>query len=168
MVNRRDSEVVLEDVEIRFPNFAGKEGQYNRAGDRNFSIVLDPLKHDIERMQSDGWNVKHRVSRDAEEGDDGWYYMHVKVSYNEKAQPPKIILVTRENGKIKNRTPLGEDEIDILDWAEVINADLIIAPYDWTVRGDHGRSAYLRSLYVEIYLDPLALKYGAMDGIGGE
>ena len=45
----------LEDVCIIFRNFEGKEGQYNRAGDRNFAVVL--TKEMAKAMMEDGWNV---------------------------------------------------------------------------------------------------------------
>ncbi len=32
--------LVIEDARLIFKNFGGKEGQYNRAGDRNFCVIL--------------------------------------------------------------------------------------------------------------------------------
>ena len=36
-----DNTVLMEGVRIIFRNFAGKEGQYNREGDRNFAVLLE-------------------------------------------------------------------------------------------------------------------------------
>jgi hypothetical protein len=35
--------VLMEGVRIIFRNFAGKEGQYNKEGDRNFGVILPPM-----------------------------------------------------------------------------------------------------------------------------
>jgi hypothetical protein len=57
-----------------------------------------------------------------------------------------------------------EDTVEILDWADIDNVDLMIRPYDWAIkRGKDeasGRKAYLQSLYITIIEDPLQLKYG--------
>ena len=37
----KDNTVLMEGVRIIFRNFSGKEGQYNREGDRNFAVLLD-------------------------------------------------------------------------------------------------------------------------------
>lgn len=36
----QDNTILLEDVRIIFRNFAGREGMYNREGDRNFAVLL--------------------------------------------------------------------------------------------------------------------------------
>ena len=51
-----DNTVMMESVRIIFRNFAGKEGQYNREGDRNFAVLLDPKT--AAAMAEDQWNVK--------------------------------------------------------------------------------------------------------------
>ncbi len=158
MPSRRDEEVILENVTIRFANFEGKEGRFNRKGDRNFCVILEPEV--ALAMEKDGWNITHREGRNPDEGDEGYYFLKVKVSYNPRARPPQVFLISG-----RQRTALGEDEIQVLDWAEIENADLIIAPYHWDNERGSGQTAYLRSLYVTIYLDPLARKYGAMEGI---
>lgn len=140
--------LVLEDVRILFRNFAGHEDKFNKAGDRNFGILLDP---DIARdLEKDGWNVKWLQPRD--EGEEPAAYMRVTVKYGRK--PPRVIMITS-----RGRTTLKEDTVDILDDVDIFACDLIIRPYNWNVRGETGVAAYLQSLFVTIEESPLDRKY---------
>lgn len=147
MAERRRN-ATLENVQIRFRNFSGKEGQYNREGDRNFAVFLDPAT--AEDMIKDGWNVKYLTPR--EEGDEQQAYIQVAVNF--KVRPPGIVMITS-----RGRTTLGEDEVDILDWADIRHADLIISPYEWSVNGKSGIKAYLHKIFVTIEEDELDIKY---------
>lgn len=149
-----DGNVVMENVRIIFRNFKGKEGMYNREGDRNFAVLLD--EKTAELMAADGWNVKHLKAR--EEGDEEQAYLQVSVNF--KGRPPRIVMITS-----RGRNDLGEDECELLDWADIRNVDLIVRPYDWSVNGKTGTKAYLKSLFVTIEEDELELKYADMDDI---
>lgn len=139
---------MVEDAPIIFRNFAGKESQYNREGDRNFAVILAP---DIaEAMLKDGWNVRYLESR--EEGEDPTPYISISVSF--KNRPPRVVLLTANS-----RTQLGEDSVEVLDWADIKTADLIARGYDWIVNGKTGTKAYLQSLFVTIEEDLLEQKY---------
>ena len=142
--------VVMENVRIIFRNFQGKEDMYNRAGDRNFSVVLPPDVADA--MARDGWNVKPLRAR--EDGDEPGAHLSIAVSY--KVRPPQIFLITS-----KHRNAIGESEVDMLDWAEIKNVDVIINPFAWgpNARGESGIKAYLGALYVTIEENPLEQKY---------
>ncbi len=147
--------VTMEEVRIIFRNFAGKEGQYNREGDRNFGVILPP---DVaERMAADGWNVKFLQPRDEAEDEVETPWLPVSVNFD-KGKPPKIMLVTE-----RGRTALNEDTVDTLDWADITNVDLIVRPYTWDVNGRSGVKAYLQSMYVTIEEDELERKYAEMD-----
>lgn len=142
--------VVIEDAPIRFRNFSGKEGQFNRAGDRNFSVLLD--QDTAKEMVEDGWNVKQLKPR--EEGDLPQDYISVKVNFGAGRRPPRIVLITS-----RGKTTLGEDDVNILDWADISKVDLIIRPYQWEVSGKTGIAAYLYSIFATINEDELDLKY---------
>lgn len=142
--------VTLEDVTPIFRNFAGKEGKFNKAGDRNFSILLDPDR--AEQMEKDGWNVKYLKARD--EGEEPQAYLQVAVSY--KARPPKMVMITS-----RGLTYLGEDEIDVLDYVDVEQCDVTLNPYEWDVSGNQGVKAYAVSVYIKIVEDYLELKWQA-------
>jgi len=147
--------VVMEGVRIIFRNFAGKESDFNREGDRNFCVLLDDEIANV--MAEDGWNVKWLKPReDADEGETDQAYLQVKLKYD-KGRPPKVVQITS-----RGPTNLGEDEIEMLDWVDIINVDLIIRPYHWNVSGKTGISAYLQSLYVTIEEDELERKYAEM------
>lgn len=142
----------IEDATIVFRNFAGKEGQYNREGDRNFCVILPDDVAD--RMLADGWNVRHLDAR--EEGDDPTPYIAVSVNFNNR--PPRVVMLTSTT-----RTQLDESSVEILDWADVKTADLIARGYDWTVNGKSGTKAYLQSLFITIEEDELERKYAIHD-----
>lgn len=151
----KDNTVLMEGVRIIFRNFAGKEGQYNREGERNFAVLLP---EDVARqMEADGWNVKWLKPRDEDEEETEQPYVAVSVKYD-KGRPPRIVLITE-----RGRTNLGEDEVEMLDWADISNVDLIVRPYEWSVNGKTGIKAYLQSLYVTIEEDPLERKYADLD-----
>jgi len=151
-----ENTVLMEGVRLIFRNFTGKEGQYNREGDRNFGVILPD---DVaEAMLADGWNVKYLKPREDEEDEVApTPWLPVKVGYG-KGRPPKIMLVTE-----RGRTALDEETVDTLDWADITNVDLIVRPYNYEVSGRTGISAYVQSMYVTIEEDELERKYAEMD-----
>lgn len=152
----QDGTVVMENVNIIFRNFTGKEGQYNREGDRNFAVLLDPPV--AEAMAEDGWNVKWLKPREDDEDDAvPQAYLQVSVNYG-KGRPPRVVQITS-----RGRTNLDENSVEILDWVDITNVDMIIRPYAWDVSGKTGIKAYLQSIYVTIEEDPLEQKYAELD-----
>lgn len=149
-----DNTVLMEGVRIIFRNFSGKEGQYNREGDRNFAVLLDEKV--ATAMAEDNWNIKWLKPRDDDEEETRQAYLPVSVNF--KGRPPRIVLITS-----RGRTNLDESSIEMLDWADIINVDLIVRPYEWTVNNKSGIKAYLQSIYVTIEEDPLELKYSELD-----
>lgn len=152
---RNENAVIMQGVRIIFRNFAGKEGQYNREGDRNFAVLLD--EEVAKTMAEDGWNIKALKPRDNDEEEaPPQLYLPVSVSY--KGRPPRIVMITS-----LGRTNLDKDTVETLDWVDILNVDLIVNPYPWIVNEKSGIKAYLQSLYVTIEEDPLEVKYAAMD-----
>ena len=141
--------VTIENARIIFRNFAGREGQYNREGDRNFGVILDPEL--AEQMLADGWNVKYLKPREGEEEEPTPW---VQVSVNYRGRPPRVVMVTS-----RGRTSIPEDMVEVLDWADLKIVDLILNPYEWAVNGNTGVKAYLKSLFVTILKDELEQKY---------
>lgn len=144
--------VTIENARVVFRNFSGKEGMYNREGDRNFSVILDEKV--AAEMAADGWNIKTLRAR--EEGDSERPYIGVSVNF--KGRPPRIVLITS-----RGRQELSEAECEMLDWVDIINVDLIIRPYHWAINGKTGVKAYLKSIYVTIDEDVLEQKYSDVE-----
>lgn len=142
----------VDDAQIIFRNFAGKEDRYNREGDRNFSVVLD--EENAQRMLGDGWNVKYLAAR--EEGDADTPYIQVAVGY--KNRPPRIVLISSAG-----RTNLDEGSVETLDWVSIRKADLIARAYQWEVNGKGGIKAYLQTMFVTIEEDELERRYAQRD-----
>jgi hypothetical protein len=140
--------VTIEGARLLFRNFSGKADSMNAAGNRNFCTLLD--SEVAKQMASDGWNVKYLKAK--EEGDVDQPYIQVKVNF--KGRPPRVVLITS-----RGRTSLGEDEVSMLDWAEIVNADLILSPYRWEMRGNSGITAYLQDLFITIQENELDRKY---------
>lgn len=141
--------LVMENVRIIFKNFSGKEDRYNRAGDRNFCVLIeDP--DEAEKLASIGWNIK--ALRPLEEGGDPRFYLQVAVSY--KNIEPNIYMVTHHN-----KVRLSESTVGNLDSADIKNVDLIVSPYNWEVNGKSGVKAYCKTMYVTIDEDVFAGKY---------
>jgi len=88
--------------------------------------------------------------------------LSVKVKFD-GPRPPLVKMLTSTSS-----TELDEESVDMLDWVDIAQVDLVIRPYEWEVKGQTGISAYLQSLYVTIIEDPLQLKYKNMDIAGVE
>lgn len=143
---------MIEDAQIVFRNFAGKEGQYNRDGDRNFAVILPPKIS--KQMERDGWNVRYLQAR--EEGEEDTPYIQVAVNF--KNRPPRVVMITSTA-----RTNLSDETVEVLDWADIRTADLIARGYEWNVNNKSGIKAYLQSLFVTIEEDALERKYAIHD-----
>lgn len=146
--------ITLEGRRIHFRNFAGAPTRFNvQGGVRDFVVFLED--EEAKAMQLDGWNIKYLKARD--EDDQPAPILRVKLKWpmgESRARPPRVILITS-----RGKTQLDETTVDLLDWADIDNVDMIIRPWEWTINGNSGISAYLNSIYVTIREDELERKY---------
>lgn len=142
----------IDDATIVFRNFAGEGTKFNRAGDRNFAIVIED-QETADALIDEGWNVKVRPPR--EEGDTPFMFLPVKVKFrveevetedgvDYKVTPP-VYLKSGEAEPVK----LDEESIECLDQIDIERIDIDVRPYNWEVNGKTGRTAYLYAMHVE-------------------
>ena len=141
--------IQIDDASIIYRNFAGEASKFNRAGDRNFAVVISE-QWIADALVQEGWNVKIKPPR--EEGDGVFMYLPVKVKFNDRG--PKVYLKTGDRMNL-----LDEESVSMLDHIDIISVDMDIRPYDWDVNGQTGRTAYLQSMCVTQDIDRFAERY---------
>lgn len=136
-------------------NFAGHAEDFNREGNRYFTIRIDDPAL-AESLLADGWKIREGKKRN--EDDDPRWFMDVKVAFNDYF-PTKICMYSG-----KTRRELNEDTCAILDRARILNADMTIRARYWEVQGKTGYKAYLKVLHATIEEeDPWAEQYAQYD-----
>lgn len=156
MVRKIDN-IIIENAQIIFPNFSGKESKYNRAGDRNFNVIFSD-EAVVNKLRDEGWNLTILKSRD--EDDPVRYKLKVNVRFDPEnpRRNPRVVMHTR-----KNETLLDGESVGTLDYADIKNIDLEIRPYEYDSNGKKGISAYLKTMHVTIEEDTFAEKYARME-----
>ncbi|MBQ2533286.1 MAG: hypothetical protein II545_06580 [Lachnospiraceae bacterium] len=132
---------VLEHVEIgrgSYRNFSGIKSDFNKAGERRFSVFLPP---DVaEYLEGVGWYVKHKPSR----RDEGEELLQLDVAVGFDRWPPVITLISHDGV----RSFLNSENVGLLDSVDIEDATMEIRPYNWEVNGKTGCKAYLKELTV--------------------
>ena len=158
MANNLPELLRLEDHEITFCNFTGREvkiggNTINREGNHNFCVVLDDEEAD--RLIDEGWHVR------VKEFDDGSRRntLQVAVRFDIERFKPRVVMVTPKGDRFKKNV-LSEDLISELDSARVVSADLMINPSAWrNAMGNSGIKAYLKTGYFVVEADEFEDKY---------
>jgi len=148
-MNGQVGTIKIEGAKLMYKNFAGKATKFSPEGRRTFCVALD--QDFANKLAEDGWNIKYRVPKDPDE--DPLPYIQIKLNFA-GPYPPTIYLISGDK-----KTKIDEDSINVLDFAEILNADLVARPYMWTVGNKSGLAAYLKSLYVTVAVDEFEAKY---------
>lgn len=148
-----EDRIAIENAQLAFRNFSGKEGRYNPAGRRTFCVILpDEVGKDL---LDRGWNVKTLEPRDADEEPRMYISVEVRFSKENPQFNPKIVMIN-DHG----RDTLGEGTVNILDGVDIKNADVILRGYHWSMPdGKSGVKAMLKTLYITIQEDEFESKY---------
>lgn len=146
--------ITFEGCRLGFKNFAGEEGPYNRKGDRNFVVFLPDLELANE-LADTGWNVKFPKEVEGLDPEEDTREPYLPVALTFGKYPPRIVLISGTTHQ-----DLDEETVNVLDWARIVNCDLIVRPYQWTVNGDTGIKAYLDEAYITVEQDGFKAKYG--------
>lgn len=149
----------FEGVRFLDRNFSGREVRdksgkvVNQDGHRNFTMIIADEDRARE-MQRIGWNVKEIPPN--EEYPDPLYFLKVTVRFHggDRKRGPKIITHTN-----RSRAILDEESVDSLDWADIAGCDLVITPYNWSINGSEGVSAYLKTMHVLLEEDEFGDKW---------
>ncbi len=154
-------EIVIYDAQVgrgSYRNFEGRGGEYNTSGSRNFVVFLDT--EFAKEIEAKGAPVVWKPNK----YNDGELraQMKVHVKYRDKLgnplTPPKIILMSR-----KNKTELEEDDIKMLDHADISRFDMILSMYK--NKGNMGpeNSVSLSTLYATLNENELDAMYADQD-----
>lgn len=156
----RNDNITIYNAKLMYRNFSGKATDYNAKGNRNFCIFLETGL--ARQMEADGWTIKWLDPKDPDDAPQAM--ISVKVSFEK--YPPAAVVISEGR-----QTRLSEETVDMLDWADIAECDVVLNPSNYTYRGVSGVKAYLKSLYATLVVDELAKKYnyheGADDAIGG-
>ena len=138
----------LEGTNLIFRNLSGKVSDFNKNGERITGVVIP--EDMVDQLVAEGWNVKQTKPRDPQAIPT--YYLNVKCRFDNF--PPKVYLCTQ-----KKKTKLDEETIDQIDYSEISFVDIEISPYDYQTAMGSGRSAYIKTMYVNVIEDSFADKY---------
>lgn len=149
---------MVEGAVLIWRNFSGAEKQFNEKGNRNVTLVLSEEMYN--ELGDEGYNVKAKPIRD--NPNEMFYYLELKVKYSEGTRDPKLLLITSGG-----RTLLDGDTVGTLDFSRILQADIIINPFNYDINGRKGVAAYLEQGYFTIEENDFDRKYAGVGDVGG-
>lgn len=155
-VRKQIEPLVLKDVKIpmKTRNFRGEERlPYNKAGERNFSIIVDPEQVDIDELKEKGWNIRQGNPNPEDPDYIPPYFLRVKVKFfpendDRRRMNPKVIVMTHEGEMLMDENSIGD-----LDSDEIMKCNMTIAGR-WSDSATYtGITAYLKKMAVRLCED---------------
>lgn len=147
-------------AQIGLRNFEGREGRFNKDGERSFAIFL--TEEQAVELINQGLNVK--PPKFDEEGNQlGRSFLKVKVRFD--IMPPEIFFSRGEedeNGKIIIKL-LPMSELRTLDNADLEYCDLKVNVREWIKGPNKGKSVYLDSGVFIAKRNPMIERYNIQD-----
>lgn len=179
----------IDDARIVYRNFTGERGQYNREGDRNFSVVIPDQRLTIGEMENiEALYNEARIESTPDgpvlliDGTEVFTYADAlqAIGWNVKIKPP------REEGdapfihlpvkvKFNDRGPsvylisgrarnqLTEATVHRLDNLDIISVNMDVRPFNYNVNGNTGISAYLQAMEVHQQVDRFADRFNDIE-----
>ena len=89
----------LENVRIGFRNFEGREGQYNKKGERSFAVFLEDRQL-AEALAAEGWNVKFPKEHEKVDPDEPSRDAYLQVSVSYDYYPPNVFIISNGQSRI--------------------------------------------------------------------
>lgn len=146
-------------IVMKTRNFSGNNpGKYDHPDQRgrmprHFSIMIDPEKFDIPRLQEIGWNIKAGKPNPEDPDYIPGFYLRVHADWYEEDEPKyrynPIVYKWTSEGEI----PLDKDTIKELDTAEIERCNMTITGR-WSETPSYtGVVAYLKKMGVKVSED---------------
>ena len=153
--------LVVQDARIvmKTRNFGGNNpGRFDRPDmkgrmPRHFSIILDPEKFDIPKLQEIGWNIKIGKPNDEDPDYVPGFYLRVHADWYDPDEPRyKYNPIAYKRGS-DGDIPLDKDTIKELDTAEIERCNMVITGR-WSESPSYtGVVAYLKKIGVKVSED---------------
>jgi len=148
--------LIIKDVKIvsKRRNFSGNNpGMFDKPGERNFTIFLDPEKVDIQKLIDDGWNVKTGNINPENLDEVPPHFLKIHANWfplddSRSGLNPLIVKVI--DGE---RIRLDEESVKDLDNDEILKCNVTITGRWMDNRTYTGVVAYLKKMVVEVSSD---------------
>lgn len=156
--------VTVRGTKLRYRNFRGLGSDYNKEGDRNAKLIIDPqLAQELIDAHVDG--VKITPPREEGDAPECTVKLLVRYWYDEDGTPsntnPVVWLVTK-NG----RKRLLEKQVGEVDTADIDHVDVIFRIAPWKFGQKRGLHCKLVSMFCFLVEDPLEEMYKDIPEIG--
>ena len=148
--------LVIKDVRIvmKTRNFSGNNpGRFDRDGERNFSIFLDPEKVDISKLQEQGWNIKFGKPNPEDPNDIPSAFLRIHANWfplDDSRSGMNPMIFKSVGGEMVR---LDEETVKSLDTDEILKANITITGRWMESNTYTGVVAYLKKLAVTVSED---------------